>query len=108
METDGFEYGWGFRSLLGAMYLQMMLYMTGGGGRLCKRPDCYRLVTFEPPQPPAGPRLEKGVRGKYRTRKDKEFCSKACAQWWSDNYGNSEKAKRKREKETTGTRNKKT
>ncbi len=36
--------------------------------------------------------LKKGVRGKYRTRRDKEFCSKACAQWWSDNYGNSKKA----------------
>ena len=43
--------------------------------------------------------MRKGVRGKYRTRKDKEFCSKACAQWWSDNYGDSEKARQKRERE---------
>jgi hypothetical protein len=99
-ETVGFEWGWGFESLLGAMYLQMMLYMTGGGeGRLCKRPDCYRLVTFEPSQPAEDTGMRKGVRGKYRTRKDKEFCSKACAQWWSDNYGDSEKARQKRERE---------
>jgi hypothetical protein len=98
-ETTGFEQGWGFRSLLGAMYLQMMLYMTlGGGGRRCKRPDCYKLVTFEGPRPPEDPGLTKGARGKYRTRKDKVFCSKTCAQWWSDNYGkNSKKARLRRE-----------
>lgn len=40
-ETLAFEWGWGFDSLLGAMYLQMMLYMdVGGEGRRCKRPDC--------------------------------------------------------------------
>jgi hypothetical protein len=99
-ETVGFAQGWGFHSLLGAMYLQMMLYITeGGGGRRCKRPGCYKFVTFEPPQPPDHPGTRKGVRGKYRTRKDKVFCSKACSQWWSDNYGNSKKANRKRKKE---------
>jgi hypothetical protein len=99
-ETLGFEWGWGFVSLLGAMYLQMMLYMDEGGvGRRCKRPYCNRLVTFEPSQAAEGMGMRKGARGKYRTRKDKEFCSKACAQWWSDNYGNSKKAKQKRERE---------
>jgi hypothetical protein len=97
-ETVAFEQGWGFRSLLGAMYLQMMMYMAEGGeGRRCKRPNCYRLVTFGPPEPADDPGLKRGARGKYRTRRDKEFCSKACAQWWSDNYGNSKKARRKRE-----------
>jgi hypothetical protein len=77
----------------------MMLYMTEGGTtRRCKKPGCYNLVTFEPPNPFEDPGLKKGARGKYRTRRDKQFCCKACAQWWSDNYGNSKKAKRKREK----------
>jgi len=99
-ETVGFEWGWGFDSLLGAMYLQMMLYMNEGGeGHRCKRPDCYRLVTFEPSQAAEDIGMRKGVRGTYRTRKDKEFCSKACAQWWSDNYGDSKKAREKRERE---------
>lgn len=96
-KTIGFQQGWKFHSLLGAMYMQMMLYMIGGGeGPRCKRPDCYRTVTFDPPRPAGDPGLKKDARGKYRTRKDKRFCSKACAQWWSDNYGNSEKARRKR------------
>jgi hypothetical protein len=99
-ETLGFEWGFGFVSLLGAMYLQMMLYMDGGGeGRRCKRPDCYRLVTFDPPRRALEAGLKKGARGAYRTRRDKKFCSKACAQWWSDNYGDSKKARQKRERQ---------
>jgi hypothetical protein len=96
-KTVGFQIGYGFHSLIGAMYLQIGLYVDGGGeGRLCKRPDCYRLVTFGPPHSLKGTDPKSGPRGKCRTRKDKVFCSKACAQWWSDNYGNSKKAKRKR------------
>lgn len=98
--TVSFEQGWGFDSLLGAMYLQMMLYMLRGGqGTRCKRPDCYRLVTFISPQPAGDPGFKKGARSKYRTRKDKVFCGKACAQWWSDNFGNSKKARLKRERQ---------
>ena len=37
--TVGFEQGWGFRSLLGAMYLQMMWLITeGGDSPRCKGP----------------------------------------------------------------------
>ena len=43
--TLDFEQGWGFRCLLGAMYLQMMLCMTGRSGwRPCKRPYCHGRV----------------------------------------------------------------
>jgi hypothetical protein len=81
-KTTEFQQGWGFHSLLGAMYLQMMLYMTEGGeGRRGKRPGCYRLVTFDPPRPAGDVGLKKGARGKYRTRRDKVFCNKPCAQW---------------------------
>jgi len=89
--TVGFAQGWGFRSLLGAMYLQMMLYMTGGGEwKPCKRPGCYGRVTYVSPEKEEG--------RKHQTHSNKEFCSLACKQWWSDNYGNSKKAKRKRER----------
>jgi len=39
------------------------------------------------------------VRDKYRTRSDKEFCGKACSQWWTDNFGDSKKARAKRERQ---------
>jgi hypothetical protein len=88
-----FVQGWGFRSLLGAMYFQMMLFMTGGGDwKPCKRPGCYRRVTFNSGK-------EDGR--KHRTHSNKEFCdSKACKVWWSENYGaNNKKAKAKRERQ---------
>lgn len=96
-ETVGFGQGWGFHPLLGAMYLQMMLYMEGGGGgRPCKRPDCYRLVSFGSPGDP-GPRPN-SIR-RHRTHGNKEFCSPACRVWWSDNFGDSKKARARRERE---------
>ena len=55
-KTVGFEQGAEAPPLLGAMYLQMILYMRNGGeSRRCKRPNCYRLVTFGSPQPPKIP-----------------------------------------------------
>lgn len=91
-KTVDFTQGWGFRSLLGAMYFQMMLFMTGGGDwKLCKRPGCYSRVTFN-----SG---KEGGR-QHRTHIHKEFCdNKACKVWWSENYGpNNKKAKAKRER----------
>jgi hypothetical protein len=80
-ETTGFLQGWGFRSLLGCMYLQMMWLMTTASNvKQCEGPSCLNIITFDPPEEPTG--LEKGARGKYRTRSDKRFCSKNCAQKW--------------------------
>ena len=74
-----FSQGWGFRSLLGAMYLQMMFYaLEPKMLRWCKAEDCESIVTFEAGVPPESSR--KGARGKYQTRSDKEYCSKACAE----------------------------
>lgn len=71
--------GWGFRSLLGAMYLQMMFYVLEPEMiRWCKATDCNQMVTFDDGTAPESP--HKGARGTYRTRADKEYCSKACAQ----------------------------
>jgi len=88
--TLGFEQGWGFRSLLGAMYLQMMFHMTGRADwKPCKRPHCYGRVI-----------LKSGTEGERRTPSHKEFCSKACKVWWSENYGeNNAKAKAKRNRQ---------
>jgi hypothetical protein len=74
--------GWGFESLLGAMYLQMMQLITSEEVRRCKGPDCRRIIAFEPGEPYMGPGLERNMRGKYKTRKDKEFCSTNCRVKW--------------------------
>lgn len=80
-ETSGFSQGWGFRSLLGAMYLQMMWLMTSANAaKQCEYEDCFNIITFGSPVEDAATKSSTG--GKYRTRKDKRFCSKNCAQKW--------------------------
>ena len=78
-EADAFRSGYGFKSLVGAMYLQMMWLMTATGEtRRCQGPGCNKVIAFEPPEPPKDPGLRKNARGRYRTRKDKRFCSDNC------------------------------
>jgi hypothetical protein len=79
-ETVGFVQGWGFHSLLGAMYLQMAwLLSEGSNAPRCKGPSCYRIIRIgDLEQPAADPGLKKNARGKYRIRKDKQFCSRNC------------------------------
>ncbi len=79
-EGDTFRSGYGFKSLLGAMYLQMMWLMIATGEiRRCQGPGCNKIITFEQPdQPVEDSGLKKNARGKYRTRKDKRFCSDNC------------------------------
>jgi hypothetical protein len=78
-----FSQMWGCKSLLGALYLQMEFYAWEPGMlRICKADDCDAIVTFEPGTPPES--LDKGARGKYRTRSDKVYCSKACGQRMRD------------------------
>jgi hypothetical protein len=81
-QGDEYRQGWGFKSLLGAMYLQMMQLMTSDEVRRCKGPDCWRIIAFEPGEPYMGPGLQKNLRGKYKTRIDKEFCSPNCRVKW--------------------------
>ena len=80
-QTQGFIYDFGFHSLLGAMYLQMMLLITDANNiRQCHRPGCPRILPSS-------------------ARKDKVFCGRAaCKQWWSDNYGNCKKARAARKR----------
>jgi hypothetical protein len=68
---DGYAQGWGFNSLLGAMWAQMMWVLTGTGEiRRCLW--CGNTIAPEPPQQPIG--SKKNSRGKYKTRADKRFC----------------------------------
>lgn len=78
---ERFVQGWGFHTLLSAMYLQMMWLLTATGGeiRWCKRPECTRVIIHEQPQQSEDPGMKKNDRSKgYRTRRDKEFCSNRC------------------------------
>jgi hypothetical protein len=73
--------GYGFRSLLGAMYLQMFWLMTAKGGvRRCKEPECPRVITFDQPEQKGDPSKHNDRSMGYRTRVDKVFCSAACKQ----------------------------
>jgi hypothetical protein len=76
----GYREAWGFRSLLGAIYLQMMFLMRATGKvRYCKGPGCTNIISFDQPQQPSALSLKKNDRSQgYRTRRDKVFCSKRC------------------------------
>jgi hypothetical protein len=81
--TLRFEQGYGFRSLRGAMYLQMMWLMEVGHPPRCKGPGCNRIIRIGKYAPGARELAEesrhKGGRPRrYKTRKDKEYCSDNC------------------------------
>ena len=76
-----FEPVYGFRSLLGAMYLQMYWLMTYKGNvRRSKEPGCPRVITFDQPEQPRDPWIHNDRSRGYKTRVDKVFCSPACKQ----------------------------
>ncbi len=65
--TQGFTYDFGFHSLLGATYLQMMWLLTDANNvRQCQRPGCPETL------PPG-------------SNKNRMSCSNACKQWVYDN-----------------------
>jgi len=81
--TGRFNLTWGFRNLLGAIWLHMawLLETEGERVRRCKLPDCLRVIHFEPRHTLADPGLKKNARGKYKTRVDREFCEgRGCKQ----------------------------
>jgi hypothetical protein len=94
-----FVLGWDFYSLLGAMYLQLAWLMSAKGEevRWCKMPGCSAVIDFEQPKPPKDPGRKKNVRGKYKTRADKKFCSDKCKGKYHYHYR--EKPKRQRGKD---------
>jgi hypothetical protein len=68
---DGYAQGWGFNSLLGAMWLQMMWVLTDIG-KIRRCLWCGDVIALEPPEQPTD--SKKNSRGKYKTRADKKFC----------------------------------
>jgi hypothetical protein len=80
LQEDGqVALAWGFKNLLGAMWIQMMWLLTSTGKtRRCARPECTRIITFESRHAPIDPGLKKNPRGKYKTRSDKKFCTALC------------------------------
>ena len=81
--TGKFALSWGFKNLLGAIWLQMAWLLEAESERVrrCKLPGCLRVIHFESGEPAADPHLRKNVRGKYKTRVDREFCKgRGCKQ----------------------------
>lgn len=79
-----FALSWGFKGLIGALWLQMAWLLEAEGERIrrCKLPDCLRVIHFEPgiSAHDVGS-IQARARGKYKTRRDREFCKdRACKQ----------------------------
>ncbi len=82
--------GWGFHTLLGAMYLQMSWLLTSTEQVRCKW--CGDVITFKQPELPLERLGEKGFRKEYKTRVDRDFCvqkngveDKCCDAWYYQN-----------------------
>ena len=73
--------GWSFRSLLGAMYLQMY-WLMGSGGEVTRCRYCGRIISLARPRP-----------GARKVRQDKSFCDDACRQ--RHHYHNRTKPRRR-------------
>jgi hypothetical protein len=83
LATGRFALSWGFKGLLGAIWLQMAWLLEAEGERVkrCKLPGCLRVVHFQPSKPALDPGLRRNARGKYKTRSDREFCKgRGCKQ----------------------------
>jgi hypothetical protein len=72
---DGaFMMGWGFRSLLGAMWLQMLWLLTAPEEDVRRCRWCDRVIDFEQPEQPTTGARKVNRPGKRKIRKDKQFC----------------------------------
>jgi hypothetical protein len=95
---DGsFLQGWGFKSLLGAMYVQLMWLMTATGESVRRCLWCHNVITFRQPEQPSDAGLKKNVRGKYRTRSDRIFCDNDDKCKGAYNYHNVQKPSKQAE-----------
>jgi hypothetical protein len=73
----------GFRSLLGAMYLQMAFLRSGTtAARVCQGPGCNRTIDLSAPETEKekDKRLARGERKVSKTYDNKKYHSKACKQ----------------------------
>lgn len=82
--TGRFVLAWGYRGLIGAIWLQMawLLEEAGESARTCELPGCLRVIHFESGRSAdelgsikdADGRFKTNARGKYKTRDDIKFC----------------------------------
>jgi hypothetical protein len=98
------KWGWGFKSLLGAMWMQMMWLMDAREEDVRRCPWCRKVITFEPSpeQPEANLEPKENVRKQYKVRVDKIFCDDPrCKANWNYHFGEGKSSKhaRKRERE---------
>lgn len=70
--------GFGFRNLLGGLWQQILFLMVTPAEDVRRCPWCGGVVAIEPPEPPPDPGQRRNARGRYKTRKDKRFCSDSC------------------------------
>lgn len=83
LATGRFALSWGFKGLIGAIWLHVAWLLEAEGERVkrCKLPGCLRVIRFEPGEAPTDPGLARNVRGRYKTRSDREFCKdRPCKQ----------------------------
>jgi hypothetical protein len=84
LATGRFALSWGFRGLIGAIWLHMAWLLEAEEENVtrCKLPGCLRVIHFEPGEPAIDPDpRRKNVRGRYKTRSDREFCKdRGCKQ----------------------------
>ena len=78
-EDDTHRQGWRFKSVLGAMYLQMAsLICYTGKKRVCKAPGCFRIISLENPELYMDEQSGKMVSPR-KPRSDKILCGRdAC------------------------------
>lgn len=87
--------GWGFHTLLGAMYLQMAWLMTATEEVRCQGPGCTKIIRYDQPELSLEQLEQLGQRGyrkPYKPRSDKVFCDTPCKNRWR--YQNVTKPKR--------------
>jgi hypothetical protein len=72
---DGaFMIGWGFLSLLGAMWLEMLFLLTAPEEDVRRCQWCDRVIDFEQPEQPTARAQKINHPGTRKIRKDKQFC----------------------------------
>jgi hypothetical protein len=57
----------------------MFFLLTSADQILCSNVESNKVIAIEEPVQATNAGSQKNVRGKYRTRADKKFCSKECA-----------------------------
>jgi len=85
-EDDTRRQGWRFKSLLGAMYLQMAsLISYTGKTRVCRAPGCFRIISLEKPEPYMDRQSGKMVSPR-KPRSDKILCGLDACQKRYERY----------------------